>query len=152
MKLFDKVYVKSQKTHGYIVDIVKDSYTVEKEGGYGPIFWNLPADDLISAERLKEIDDFKNCLKNYRLHSVSFTYKGTRYDFVGWWGLNWEEDGEDKWLDFHSKKDFRKAPIFDGKTIMEIADQVTDVSIDLDPEWPNERFYQKKIRELEENG
>ena len=83
---------------------------------------------------------------------MSFTYKGIRYDFVGWWGLNWEEDGEDKWLDFQSKKDFRKAPIFDGKTIMEIADQVTDVSIDLDPEWPNERFYQKKIKELEENG
>ena len=35
-----------------------------------------------------------------------------------------------------------------GKT----AEQVTDVSIDLDPEWPNERFYQKEIKKLEENG
>ena len=51
---------------------------------------------------------FKDCLKSYRLHAVSFTYKDTRYTFTGWWGLNWGEDGEDKWIDFHSKKDFRK--------------------------------------------
>ena len=63
MKLYDKVYVKSQKTRGTIVDIIKDSYTVEKEGGYGPIYWNLSVDDIITAERLKEIDDFKDCLK-----------------------------------------------------------------------------------------
>ena len=49
MKLFDKVYVKSQKTMGFIVDIVKDSYTVEKEGNAGPIYWNLPEDDLVPA-------------------------------------------------------------------------------------------------------
>ena len=49
LKLFDKVYVKSQKTLGYIVDIVEDSYTVEKEGNAGPIYWNLPEDDLVPA-------------------------------------------------------------------------------------------------------
>ena len=49
MKLFDKVYVKSQNTMGFIVDIVKDSYTVEKEGNAGPIYWNLPKDDLVPA-------------------------------------------------------------------------------------------------------
>ena len=31
MKLFDKVYVKSQKSHGYIVDIVKVSIPREIE-------------------------------------------------------------------------------------------------------------------------
>ena len=46
MKLYDKVYVHSRGTYGYIVDIVKDRYTVEKEGNHGPIFWLLPADDL----------------------------------------------------------------------------------------------------------
>lgn len=46
MELFDKVRVKSQNVIGFIVDIVKDSYTVEKEGNKGPIYWNLPADDL----------------------------------------------------------------------------------------------------------
>ena len=49
MKLFDKVYVKSKKTMGFIVDIVEDSYTVEKAGNAGPIFWNLPEDDLVPA-------------------------------------------------------------------------------------------------------
>ena len=49
LKLFDKVYVKSQKTMGYIVDIVEDSYTVEKEGNAGPIYWNLPEDELVPA-------------------------------------------------------------------------------------------------------
>ena len=46
MELFDKVRVKSQDVIGFIVDIVEDSYTVEKEGNKGPIYWNLPADDL----------------------------------------------------------------------------------------------------------
>ena len=49
MKLFDKVYVKSKKTMGFIVDIVENSYTVERVGNAGPIFWNLPEDDLIPA-------------------------------------------------------------------------------------------------------
>jgi hypothetical protein len=110
------------------------------------------ADDIISAERLKEIDDFKDCLKSYRLHDVGFTYRGKRYEFSGWWMLWWEENGEEKTLEFDSKKDFRIAPIFDGKTVMEIADEVIDVDIFLDPEWPNERFYQNEIKELEENG
>jgi hypothetical protein len=44
--LFDKVRIKSLGVVGYIVDIVQDSYTVEKEGNRGPIYWNLPADDL----------------------------------------------------------------------------------------------------------
>ena len=50
MELFDKVRVKSQNVIGFIVDIVEDSYTVEKEGNKGPIYWNLPADDLEPVE------------------------------------------------------------------------------------------------------
>ena len=49
MKLFDKVYVKSKKTMGFIVDIIENSYAVEREGNEGPIFWNLPEEDLIPA-------------------------------------------------------------------------------------------------------
>ena len=49
MKLQDTVYVKSQKVRGTIVDLVEDSYTVEKEGNAGPIYWNLPEDDLVPA-------------------------------------------------------------------------------------------------------
>ena len=62
MKLFDKVYVKSKKTMGFIVDIVENSYTVEREGAEGPIFWNLPEDDLVpAAQWLKN-----NCMINQR--------------------------------------------------------------------------------------
>ena len=50
MKLYDKVQVKSQNVIGFIVDIVEDSYTVEKEGNTGPIYWNLPADDIEPIE------------------------------------------------------------------------------------------------------
>ena len=57
MKLFDKVYVKSKKTMGFIVDIIENSYTVEKDGDEGPIFWNLPEEDLkqlLKAQRAFE--------------------------------------------------------------------------------------------------
>ena len=64
MKLFDKVYVKSQKTLGYILDIVENSCAVEKEGGYVPIFWNLPEDDLIPASQWQENNG--NCVSNQR--------------------------------------------------------------------------------------
>lgn len=50
MELYDKVRVKSKGVIGFIVDIVKDSYTVEKEGNAGPIYWNLPEDDLEPIE------------------------------------------------------------------------------------------------------
>ena len=50
MELFDKVRIKSLNVTGFIVDIIKDSYTVEKEGNKGPIYWNLPADDIEPVE------------------------------------------------------------------------------------------------------
>ena len=50
MELFDKVRIKSLGVTGFIVDIVKDSYTIEKEGNKGPIYWNLPEDDLELVE------------------------------------------------------------------------------------------------------
>jgi hypothetical protein len=50
MELYDKVRVKSLNVIGFIVDIIEDSYTVEKEGNQGPIYWNLPEEDLEPAE------------------------------------------------------------------------------------------------------
>lgn len=50
MNLYDKVRVKSLNVTGFIVDIVEDSYTVEKEGGVGPVYWNLQKDDLEPVE------------------------------------------------------------------------------------------------------
>lgn len=152
MNLYDRVYVKSQKTMGVIVDIIDDHYAVEKEGNAGPIYWYLPANDLIPSERLQEIEDIRDCLKSYRLHSIEFTRNGLKYVFVKKWYLIWEEDGQEKELVFPSKKAFREASVFNGKTIMEILDQLTNVEIDLDPEWPEAQFYQKEIKEMEENG
>lgn len=152
MELYDRVYVKSQKVMGFIVDIIDDHYAVEKEGNAGPIYWCLSEDDLIPSERLQEIEELKECLKSYRLYSVTFSYKNVRYVFVKKWYLIWEDQGEEKELAFQSKKEFREAPIFDGKTILDILEQLEDIEIDLDPEWPEARFYQKEIKELEENG
>lgn len=50
MELYDKVRVKSLNVIGFIVDIVEGSYTVEKEGNAGPIYWNLPENDLEPVE------------------------------------------------------------------------------------------------------
>ena len=55
MKLFDKVYVKSKKTMGFIVDIVENSYTVEREGNAGPIFWNLPEELRVVLDRFDQV-------------------------------------------------------------------------------------------------
>ena len=55
IKLYDRVFVKSENVTGFVVDIVEDSYTVEKEGNVGPIYWNLSISDLLPVERVKEV-------------------------------------------------------------------------------------------------
>lgn len=72
-------------------------------------------------------------LKRDNLHSAEFTYNGIEYWFAGWWVLGWEENGEEKLLEFDTKEEFLSAPIFDGKTIEEIADQITDFDVSLEP-------------------
>jgi hypothetical protein len=72
-------------------------------------------------------------LKRDNFHDVEFIYNGIRYTFAGWWLLEWEENGEEKYLEFGTKEDFLAAQIFDGKTIEEIADQLTDYDVSLEP-------------------
>ena len=61
IKLYDKVFVKSENVTGFVVDIIEDSYTVEKEGNSGPIYWNLSISDLIPVERRKEERNQPHC-------------------------------------------------------------------------------------------
>lgn len=76
---------------------------------------------------------FLPTLKKDNFHSAEFTYNGIKYWFAGWWILGWEENGEEKDLEFDTKEEFLAAPIFDGKTIEDIADQITDYEVYLRP-------------------
>ena len=72
-------------------------------------------------------------LKMENFHDAEFTYNGITYCFAGWWILGWEENGEERDVIFDTKEEFLAAPVFDGKTIEEIADQITDYEISLEP-------------------
>ena len=77
MKLFDKVYVKSKKTMGFIVDIVENSYTVEREGNEGPIFWNLPEEDLMPAVQWLEENNKREFVSVKSVEDLQELYKIT---------------------------------------------------------------------------
>lgn len=66
-------------------------------------------------------------------HAAEFVYNGITYQFSGWWILGWEENGEEKLLEFDTKEEFFSAPIFDGKTIEEIANQIIYYDVMLEP-------------------
>lgn len=72
-------------------------------------------------------------LKRDNFHDAEFTYNGIKYFFSGWWLLEWEENGEERHLEFDTKEEFLAAHIFDGKTIEEIADNITDFVVSLEP-------------------
>lgn len=72
-------------------------------------------------------------LKRDNFHDAEFIYNGIRYYFSGWWLLEWEENGEEKDMIFDTKEEFLTAPIFDGKTIEEIADQIKFFDVYLEP-------------------
>ena len=72
-------------------------------------------------------------LKRDNFHDAEFVYNGIKYYFSGWWLLEWEENGEEKYLVFDTKEEFLAAPVFNGKTIEEIADQIKYYDICLEP-------------------
>jgi hypothetical protein len=72
-------------------------------------------------------------LKRDNFHDAEFVYNGIKYYFSGWWLLEWEENGEEKDMVFDTKESFLVAPIFDGKTIEEVADQIKYYDIYLEP-------------------
>jgi hypothetical protein len=72
-------------------------------------------------------------LKRDNFRDAEFVYNGIKYWFAGWWILGWEANGEEQTLEFDTKEEFLSAPIFDGKTIEEIADQIKYYDICLEP-------------------
>lgn len=53
-KELDYVRIKSKNIIGYIVNITSaGTYDVEKEGLYGPVYWNILKEDLEHIEKLK---------------------------------------------------------------------------------------------------
>ena len=77
--------------------------------------------------------EFLSELKRDNFHDAEFVYNGIKYYFSGWWLLEWEENGEEKDMVFDTKEAFLVAPIFDGKTIEEVADQIKYYDIYLEP-------------------
>ena len=50
-QLYDRVYVKSKGAYGFIVDILRNGkFIVEKEGNQGPLFFDIPEDDMVKDE------------------------------------------------------------------------------------------------------
>ncbi len=47
MKLFDKVYIKSENVTGYIVDISSNNkFIIEKSGNEGSLYFGINEDDI----------------------------------------------------------------------------------------------------------
>ena len=72
-------------------------------------------------------------LKRDNFEEAMFTYNRIEYAFSGWWLLEWEENGEEKDMTFDTKEEFLAATVFDGQTIEEIADRITDYNVYLKP-------------------
>lgn len=72
-------------------------------------------------------------LKRDNFEEADFVYNGIKYGFSGWWLLEWEENGEEKYLEFDSKDEFLAAHLFDGKTIEDVGGHITDYEVYLRP-------------------
>lgn len=68
-------------------------------------------------------------IHNPKIHAAYFTYNGKRYVFSGWWLLEWD----DGYKDYNIIDDFLSDPVFEGKTLEEIGNQLCDVDYDLEP-------------------
>lgn len=71
--------------------------------------------------------DIISGILNHDFHAVHFTFLEKNYIFSGWWLLDWD-DGDKEYM---TVEEFLDDPIFDGKTIKDIADNVTDVWFEL---------------------
>ena len=72
------------------------------------------------------------------MQKADFTYKGIAYSLIDGWMLCWEENGEPDEDVFGSQEEFCKSPIFDGKTIEEIAHELQAIRVDLPPDWKDD--------------
>ena len=64
-----------------------------------------------------------------------FVFQGIHYEFIDGWILIWEKDGENDEFIFDSDEEILSAPAFDGKTLVEISEQLTEIRVDLESNW-----------------
>jgi hypothetical protein len=73
-------------------------------------------------------------MKRDDFYGAEFVYNGITYQYASLCILSWNEKGKEKSITFDTKEAFFNAPVFDGKTIEEIADQIKYYDVMLDPE------------------
>ncbi len=71
------------------------------------------------------------------VQAVHFHYHGTYYIASGWWMIEAYEDSGNKdkvipesYHDFDTKEELMNAPLFDGKTMKDIFEDVEDVIVE----------------------
>lgn len=86
---------------------------------------------------MNENIDLISVIRRHNFHGADFTFRGTPYSFSGWWILDWskmdEQDDDSKYKIYDSKEEFLSDPFFDGKTLVEVQGELTDVDYDLEP-------------------
>ena len=80
----------------------------------------------------KEGRNVDNPVEQIRLpgfHAVNFMYKGIEYTFSGWWMLDW---GTGEKI-YDSKEEFLNDPFFDGRTLEDALEDMTDFDFEFVP-------------------
>lgn len=75
------------------------------------------------------MSDVVKRIKSPRFHAAHFVFEGTQFIFSGWWVLDWVTG----YKDYESIDEFLDDPIFNGKKLEDVADQLTDVWYETEP-------------------
>lgn len=78
-------------------------------------------------------EQFVVSLKDSQIENARFVFWGVHYEIIDGWMLIWKKDGEDDEFIFDSDEEIISAPLFDGKTLVEISEQLTEIRVDLAP-------------------
>ncbi len=78
---------------------------------------------------MKAIMDMRTAVTDIYFQAVDFVWRGVSYEFTGYWVLfSYNEGEDDKDIAFFDRAtDFLEAKLFDGKTILEIEDDISEV-------------------------
>lgn len=82
-------------------------------------------------EEEQDEDIITTILRN-DFHAITFEYDNEEYVFSGWWVLDIGED-DDNYKEYDSKEEFLDDPIFNGKTLKEIVNDVEIIIVELEP-------------------
>ncbi len=98
-------------------EIKRFGTTIEKIGG------------ARQMNEMKAIMDMRTAVTDIYFQAVDFVWRGVSYEFTGYWVLfSYNEGEDDKDIAFFDRAtDFLEAKLFDGKTILEIEDDISEV-------------------------